>query len=365
MKRLLLVTDAWAPQTNGVVTTLRSVVAHLPELGYRADVVHPGLFDTAPLPTYPEIRVARNPWRLGRIIAAHRPDAIHVATEGPLGLWARWLLCRARVSFTTSLHTRFPEYVAARTGLPVGVGYRFLRWFHRPSARTLCTTDSHREELERRGFANLVAWGRGVDTERFRPLARTPRERPRLLYVGRVAVEKSVEAFLRLDVTGDKVVVGDGPARDALERRYPHARWLGYRHGDELVAEYADADVLVFPSLTDTFGLVMLEAMACGTPVAAYPVTGPRDVVVPGVNGILDDDLGVAVRQALALDRGPCRAYAETRRWRPVAARLVANLAAIDQTAWTDAHRAAEARPAWEGGASKVPRERRPERVDH
>jgi len=201
---------------------------------------------------------------------------------------------------------------------------------------TLCTTESHRAELEKWGLRNLSVWGRGVDTERFRPMLRSRRERPRLLYVGRVAVEKNVEAFLELDVPAEKVVVGDGPARAELERRYPRAIWRGYRHGDELVAEYADADVLVFPSLTDTFGLVMLEAMACGTPVAAFPVTGPRDVVCHGVTGALSDDLGHAVRRALNLDRGACRAYAESQSWRLIAGRMAANFADID---WADAAR--------------------------
>lgn len=330
MKRVLIVTDAWAPQTNGVVTTLQSVIAHLGELGYAADVIHPGLFRTLPLPSYPEIRVARNPWRIGRMIAERRPDTIHVVTEGPLGLWARGVLRRWGVPFSTSLHTKFPEYVQARTGLPVGLGYRALRWFHGAATSTLCTTESHRAELERWGFGNLVVWGRGVDTERFRPFPRSPRERPRLLYVGRVAVEKNIEAFLDLDVRADKVVVGDGPARADLQRRYPHAIWRGYRHGDELVAEYADADVFVFPSLTDTFGLVLLEALACGTPVAGYPVTGPRDVVVPGVTGVLSDDLADAVRQALLLDRGACREYAERQSWRRIAERFVDSLEPID-----------------------------------
>jgi len=330
MKRVLIVSDAWAPQTNGVVTTLQSVIAHLGEFGYVADVIHPGQFATLPLPSYPEIRVARDPWRVGPMITERRPDAIHVVTEGPLGLWARRVLRRWGVPFSTSLHTKFPEYVQARTGLPVSVGYRFLRWFHGAATSTLCTTESHRAELGRWGLGNLVVWGRGVDTERFRPFARSPRERPRLLYVGRVAVEKNIEAFLELDVRADKIVVGDGPARADLERRYPQALWRGYRHGDELVAEYADADAFVFPSLTDTFGLVLLEAMACGTPVAAFPVTGPRDVVVPGVTGVLSDDLADAVRQALLLDRGACREYAERQSWRRIAERFVGTLEPID-----------------------------------
>jgi glycosyltransferase involved in cell wall biosynthesis len=330
MKRALIVTDAWAPQTNGVVTTLQSVMAELPGYGYQAEVVHPGLFRTVPMPGYPEIRLAWDPWRLGRMLVELRPDTIHLATEGPLGLWARRLLVRWRVPFTTSLHTKFPEYVEHRIGIAPDLGYRLLRWFHRPAACTLCTTESHRAELERWGFDHLVVWGRGVDTTRFRPQPRVARTHPRLLYVGRVAVEKNVEAFLRLDVPGDKVVVGDGPARAELQRRYPGAIWRGYLYGEELAAAYADADVFVFPSLTDTFGLVMLEAMACGTPVAAFPVTGPRDVVLHGVTGILSDDLAHAVRRALPLDRGACRSHALARSWQRIAERMAASFVDID-----------------------------------
>jgi len=326
MKRLIIVTDAWAPQTNGVMTTLTAVIEQLPRLGYDVQVVHPGLFATLPLPGYPEIRVARDPWKLSRLLDDLQPDTVHLATEGPLGVWARQWLCRRGLAFTTSLHTKFPEYVAERVAVPLPVGYAFLRWFHRPAAAVLCTTESHRRELAARGLTNLVVWGRGVDIERFSPRPRAPRSRPRLLYVGRVAVEKNVEAFLDLDLDADRVVVGDGPARAALERRYPDAQWLGYRHGEALVAEYAAADALVFPSRTDTFGLVMLEAMACGTPVAAHPVTGPRDVVRPGLTGCLDEDLATAVRGALVVDRAACRQHALGQGWRQVAERLVASL---------------------------------------
>lgn len=327
MRRLLIVSDAWEPQTNGVVTTLKAVIGHLPELGFEVQVLHPGLFATMALPSYPEIRVARDPWRLAAMVSRFRPDTVHIATEGPLGLWARRYLTRRCIPFTTSLHTKFPEYVNERVALPLSVGYRYLRWFHRPARAVLCTTESHRRELARWGIGNLVVWGRGVDTGRFRPLPRTPRVRPRLLYVGRVAVEKNIEAFLALNVDAEKRIVGDGPARPELERRHPDARWLGFRHGDALVAEYADADVFVFPSRTDTFGLVMLEAMACGTPVAGFPVTGPRDVVQPGVTGALDEDLGAAVRRALQVDRAGCRNEALKRDWREVAERLAGQLA--------------------------------------
>jgi glycosyltransferase involved in cell wall biosynthesis len=221
--------------------------------------------------------------------------------------------------------------VNERVALPLSVGYRYLRWFHRSSSAVLCTTESHRQELLGWGLGNLVVWGRGVDTARFRPGPRAPRRRPQVLYVGRVAVEKNVEAFLNLPVDADKLVVGDGPARGDLQRRYPDARWLGFQRGSELVSRYGDADVLVFPSRTDTFGLVMLEAMACGTPVAAYPVTGPRDVVSHGVTGCLDSDLGRAVTGCLTLDRAGCRAHALRLDWRQVTERLVTALHPVDR----------------------------------
>jgi glycosyltransferase involved in cell wall biosynthesis len=328
--KLLLVTDAWEPQTNGVVTTLKHVRLGASRLGIETTVLHPGLFKTLPIPTYPEIRVAVHPWRIKRMIAAERPDAIHVATEGPLGLATRRLLVKRGIPFSTSLHTKFPEYVAARTRLPVSVGYAFLRWFHRPATATLVTTNSHRKELESRGLEHLVVWGRGVDTDQFAPRRRRWRARPRLLYVGRVAVEKNLEAFLELECDAAKVVVGDGPARAELETRYPGIEWAGYRYGTELTDYYANADVLVFPSRTDTFGLVMLEAMACGTPVAAFPVTGPIDVVVDGVNGALDADLGCAIRRALTIDRKQCRRFALANGWDAIARRLAAQLTLID-----------------------------------
>ena len=326
--RILLVTDAWEPQTNGVVTTLGNVVRQLRSLGHGVSIIEPGQFPTVPLPSYAEIAVASTPSRIGDMIDAIEPDAVHVATEGPLGLAARGHLVGAGIPFTTSLHTKFPEYVHARIGLPVSVGYRFLRWFHRPAFRTLVTTRSHQLELEARGFERLVVWGRGVDTSRFRPeRERKARTRPRLLYVGRVAVEKNIEAFLSLRVDADKVVVGDGPHRADYQRRYPEADWRGYRYGRELAASYADADVFVFPSVTDTFGLVMLEAMACGTPVAAYPVTGPKDVVEDGVNGALDDELERAVERALAVSRHSCRDFGLANDWKAIAERLLATLA--------------------------------------
>ena len=333
--KLLLVTDAWEPQTNGVVTTLQHARLGLGRLGIDTTVIHPGLFRTLPVPSYPEIRIAIDPWRVARMIAAERPDTIHIATEGPLGLAARRYVVRRGIPFSTSLHTKFPEYVAARTGLPLSIGYKFLRWFHRPSVATLVTTNSLRRELEGRGLERLVVWGRGVDTEQFSPRRRRTRSKPRLLYVGRVAVEKNLEAFLEQPCDATKVVVGDGPARAALEARFPNVEWAGYRYGAELADYYANADVFVFPSRTDTFGLVMLEAMACGTPVAAFPVTGPIDVVVEGVNGALDADLGRAIRRALTIDRTQCRRFALANGWNAIARRMAAHLTLID---WSRPH---------------------------
>jgi glycosyltransferase involved in cell wall biosynthesis len=328
--KLLIITDAWEPQTNGVVTTLKQVIHELELAGHAVAVIHPGCFRTVPLPSYPEIRVAIDPWRIGRMITGAQPETIHIATEGTLGLAARMFLTRRRMPFSTSLHTKFPEYVAQRTRLPLSIGYRLLRWFHRPAFATLVTTVSHQRELQRWDMHRLVVWGRGVDTAAFAPRPRRTRCRPRLLYVGRVAVEKNLEAFLTLTVDADKVIVGDGPARADLQRRYPNAEWAGYRYGAELADYYSDADVFVFPSLTDTFGLVLLEAIACGTPVAAFPVTGPADVVVDGVNGALDPDLGAAIDRALAVKRASCRQFAEANGWRAIAQRFIAHQPTID-----------------------------------
>ncbi len=328
-QKLLVITDAWTPQTNGVVTTLCNVAECLIEAGLDVEIVHGGLFHTWPLPTYPEIRIARDPWVMKQILKEVRPDYVHVATEGPLGIYARVLLNKLRVPFTTSVHTKFPEYVHKRIRLPLAVGYRILNWFHAPAVRTLCTTMSHKLELESWGLGDLVVWGRGVNINKFREMPREVSTSPRCLYVGRVAVEKNVEAFLSLDMEVDKVIVGDGPMRQKLQKRYPDAHWLGYRYGEDLVREYARADVFVFPSLTDTFGLVMLEANACGTPVAAFPVMGPVDVVTEGVNGALDNELSRAIDRALVIPRTACRAHAESHSWYAVAGRLRANLAAI------------------------------------
>ena len=339
MTRLLIVTDAWHPQTNGVVTTWRHVVDQLPGFGVEPIVIHPGDFHTIAMPGYREIRLATDPWRLADLAECAYADAVHIVTEGPLGMAARRWCKRTKRAFSTSVHTKFPEYVADRSPLPPSVGYAFLRWFHRPSTTVLAMSPSHAIELRNQGLHRPAVWLGGVDTDTFRPAPRTPRNRPRLLYVGRVAVEKNLAAFLQLSIDADKVVVGDGPHRAELQSRFPDAHWLGYQYGDALAAQYAEADVLVFPSRTDTYGLVMLEANASGTPVAAYPVTGPKDLVRSGRNGCLHEDLTQAIRGALKVSPADCRAFAMTRNWQASTAELLEkiSISAADQTVRDDA----------------------------
>jgi glycosyltransferase involved in cell wall biosynthesis len=310
--RVLIVTDAWSPQVNGVVVTLVHTVAQLARIGHDVGLITPEGFRTMPMPGYPEIPLALFPGReVARRIDAFRPEALHIATEGPLGIAARSACLHRRQAFTTAYHTQFPEYVHARCRLPVGISYAWLRRFHAPSSAVMCGTPALLERLRARGFANLVLWSRGVDTSLFTPAPREARtgERPIFLYVGRVAVEKNLEAFCRLDVPGTKWIVGDGPARSSLEARYPRVRFFGTRHGVDLASFYQQADVFVFPSRTDTFGLVMVEALACGTPVAAYPVTGPLDVITDTSAGILSHDLRDAAMEALRCDRDAARRF--------------------------------------------------------
>ncbi|MBX9699197.1 MAG: glycosyltransferase family 1 protein [Acetobacteraceae bacterium] len=323
--RVLVTTDAWYPQGNGVVRTLATVAAELTRQGDRVDIIGPDRFPTLPLPSYPEIRLALAPRRrLARLVDAAAPDAVHIATEGPLG-WAMRALCLRRGwPFTTSFHTKFPDYLQARTGLPPRLAWAVLRRFHAAGQGVFAATPSLRAELRARGFANVVPWTRGVDLDLFRPVADRAAlwpglPRPIFLYAGRLAVEKNIAAFLELDLPGSKVVVGDGPQRAALQRRFPAAHFAGWHEGAALAEAYAGADVMVFPSRTDTFGLVLLESMACGTPVAAYPVTGPVDLVAPGT-GALSGDLRAAALAALDADRVACRRHAERFSWRACAA---------------------------------------------
>lgn len=321
--RIAIVTDAWHPQINGVVTTLTHTGDELRALGHDVFYLTPEAFRTLPCPTYASVRLAVFPGRgVTRMLDVFRPDAIHIATEGPLGLAAR-RYCRLRdLKFTTSYHTRFPQYVRLRAPIPLAWSYLYLRWFHGAAARTLVSTHRLNRELQARGLKNIALWPRGVDSDLFRPRDNADNEkilpgpRPIVMYLGRVAVEKNIEDFLRLDLPGTKCVIGEGPDLKRLTRRYPQVRFTGVKRGEELARQLACADVLVFPSRTDTLGLVMLEALACGVPVAAYPVAGPLDVVKHGETGILDEDLGLAVREALKLDRQACRDDALARSWR-------------------------------------------------
>jgi glycosyltransferase involved in cell wall biosynthesis len=327
--RILLVTDAWYPQVNGVVRTLDTVRGEVTAMGHTVEVISPQGFKTVPLPTYPEIRLALFAGRaIARRMDAFAPEAVHIATEGPLGWAARRQCLKRGWPFTTSFHTKFPEYVHARTRLPVRWGYALMRKFHGPSKGVMVATPSLAQTLRGYGINNVKRWTRGVDTAAFTPRPRTlwPDRRPVFLFCGRVAVEKNIEAFLALDLPGTKVVVGDGPMLAELRNRHPEAIFTGYKQGAELAEHMAAADVFVFPSLTDTFGLVILEALACGVPVAAYPVTGPIDVILDPAVGCLDEDLAKAARGALGKDPAACRRYAEGYSWRACAELFLDNL---------------------------------------
>jgi glycosyltransferase involved in cell wall biosynthesis len=328
--RILIATDAWRPQVNGVVRTLTSLARAAATLGTEIEFLTPDGLPSAPLPTYPGLRIALpNRGEIARRIEAAKPEAIHIATEGPIGWWTRAYCLRNRLAFTTSYTTRFPEYVSVRTGIPESWGYCVLRRFHAAGAMTMVATNSLREELRGRGFTNLGAWTRGVDTNLFNPDEPAELDFPRPIFatVGRVAVEKNLEAFLSLDLPGTKVVIGDGPQRAELERRFPDAIFLGEKTAKDLTSHIASADVFVFPSLTDTFGVVQLEALACGTPVAAFPVTGPLDVIADHPVGALDSDLRAACLRALTMSRETCRTFALERSWENSARQFIGNLA--------------------------------------
>jgi glycosyltransferase involved in cell wall biosynthesis len=337
--KILIVTDAWTPQVNGVVRTVQTLAADLTALGHDVRMITPEGRASLPMPTYPEIRLAILPGRaMAREIKAFAPDAVHIATEGSLGLSARAICIKHGIAFTTAFHTRFAEYVQARFPLvPLSLMWRWLSWFHAPATAVMVATQSLKHELAGHGFKSLRIWGRGVDVERFRPIegARQAGHGPVWIYVGRVAVEKNVEAFLSLDLPGTKVIVGDGPAKPALEKKYPKVKFLGALTGEDLVRAYAGSDVFVFPSRTDTFGLVLLEALACGLTVAAYPVEGPRDVVGPGSPGgsevaALSEDLRDACLKAWQIKQHPGtitpRAFAQAHSWRACTLQFLRNL---------------------------------------
>lgn len=327
--KILIATDAWLPQTNGVVNTLRHTVAALGSLGHEVEMVTPALFRTFACPSYPEVRLSLFPSsKVREVVERFAPDAIHIATEGPIGMAMRRLCLARGMAFTTSYHTQFPEYLRRRAPVPLKWSYSAMRRFHGAAARCMVSTPSMQAQLEQRGFQNIVRWQRGVDTSLFqlRPKEFLSFARPIAIYVGRLAIEKNVDAFLRMAWRGTKVVVGDGPDRERLELRYPDAVFRGFRFGEDLARHMAAADVMVFPSLTDTFGLVNLESMACGVPVAAFPVPGPIDVIDDGVTGALDEDLALAARRALKLSPQDCRRRAESADWLASTRQFVANL---------------------------------------
>lgn len=326
--RILLATDAWVPQINGVVRTYQRLAQELRLIGSELVVLGPENFRCVPCPSYPQIGLAiPDQKHCTQLIDDARVDAIHIATEGPVGWMARAYCKRRRLPFTTSFHTRFADYVSARWPIPESWVYAFQRRFHRRSAGVMVATESFAADLRRRGFERLLPWTRGVDTRLFRPSAdRLFGEGPVFLYAGRVAVEKNIEAFLDLDLPGTKVVVGDGPQLAELEARYPSVIFTGVREGSDLAQCYASADVFVFPSLTDTFGMVMLEAMASGVPVAAFPVIGPKDLVTPGVSGVLGDDLRAAALAACELDRTRVREAALAFTWEAAAKLFLVNI---------------------------------------
>jgi glycosyltransferase involved in cell wall biosynthesis len=326
--RILVATDAWHPQVNGVVRTLTMMAEAAKAFGVDVSFLSPLSFRTFAMPSYPDLRVALPyPAKIARLIAQARPDSIHIATEGPIGLSVRHYCRQQGLPFTTSFHTRFPDYISARFRIPESWIWAALRWFHGASQAVMATTPALASELRERGFRNVVLWPRGVDAAHFHPRAvDAGLPRPVFLCVGRVAVEKNLEAFLELDLPGTKMVVGDGPALTALARKYPQAVFPGARQGEALAEAYAAADVFVFPSKTDTFGLVLLEALASGLPVAAFPVTGPRDVIGTAPVGVLNDDLRIACLAAMTIAPQACLAFAAKHTWEASAWAFVENI---------------------------------------
>ena len=319
IKRLLIVSDAAAPQVNGVVRTIGNSVTQLNKMGIAVEMLTPDQFKSVPCPTYPDIRLSlTRPRYVEQLIREINPEAMHISTEGPLGWAARKAALKNGWKFTTAFHTQFPEYVHARTGIPVSWGYALLRKFHSASSAVLAPTPTVGRNLIKRGFTNIVQWTHGVDHQIFYPrlaLKPTHSNTPVFLYVGRLAVEKNIEAFLKLDLPGEKWVAGVGPLQSALQRKYPSVRYIGVLSQDALAELYSQADVFVFPSLTDTFGLVMVEAMACGLPVAAFPVPGPLDVIGVSSAGVMDENLQRACMKALKLSRNMAISHASTFSW--------------------------------------------------
>lgn len=330
--KIAIITDAWEPQVNGVVNTLKATKRELERMGHSVSVISPNGFRTVPCPTYPDIRLSLFPARrVAKMLDEIHPQLIHISTEGPLGLAARRYCLRRGLPFTTAYHTRFPEYIHARCRLPLSISYAWMRWFHRPSRAVMVPTPIVKREIANRGIRHAVDWTRGVNTGVYHPHERDRQlsgniGQPIFLYVGRVAVEKNIEAFLKLDLPGVKWVVGDGPQRRELEAKYRNVTFFGMKLPPDLARYYQSADVFVFPSRTDTFGLVLLESIACGTPVAAFPVPGPADVIDNGRTGVLDDDLRVACIAALKLPRAAVAKAAEHLSWARATAQFHDNI---------------------------------------
>ena len=315
--KILIVTDAWHPQINGVVTTLSNVTKELIKAGHQVDIVEPSLFKSIPLIGYSEIKIAIETNQLKKYILNETYDYIHISTEGPLGLTARILCKKHKKQFTTAIHTKFPEYLKARINFPIEITYSYLKWFHGGAINTLVNTISQKDELVQRGFNNLKTWGRAIDLDIFRPRS-SPVDYDYLLYVGRVSHEKSIEDFLEIKSNLKKVVIGKGPQLSQLKKKYPDALFLGYKYKDDLAQWYSGASCFVFPSKSDTYGIVMIESLACGTPVAAYPVTGPIDVIQNNLNGYLSEDLEYAIQKAIKVTSNSCVSFAKKHSWKKV-----------------------------------------------
>ena len=322
--KIVIVTDAWFPQVNGVVTTLNFLKKELEKQNYQVDIIHPGLFRTSSFSIYPEISLAMNPWKVKNYINEDM-DYLHIATEGPLGLFARNFAIRNNIEFTTAIHTKFPEYLKKILFIPLSLTYGYLKWFHGSTHKTLVNTNSQIEELSSIGFKNLVLWSRAIDRNIFYPRKKLS-NKDYLLYVGRISKEKNLEDFLNLDTIKQKIVVGSGPMLNEYKKNYRTVEFVGPKFENELAQYYSDASVFVFPSKTDTYGIVMIEALACGTPVAAFPVTGPKDIVINEINGYLHHDLLTAVSRAENINSKSCEESIESLSWSNVASTFLGTL---------------------------------------
>lgn len=336
MMKILIATDAWTPQVSGVVRSLQHLLCELEMLGHEAHLISPNDFPNLPCPSYPEIPLSLvTKYKIRKYLIESSFDSIHIATEGPIGFATRAACKDLGLCFTSAYHTKFPEYLHSRWRIPTTWTLRALRWFHSASEAVMVATPGLKKELSSQGFKNLKIWSRGVDIDLFKPQERSSAftgAGPHLLYVGRVAVEKNLEEFLELDIQGTKHIVGDGPQLSSLKRKFPDCHFYGSKSGQELARFYCSADVFVFPSKTDTFGLVLLEALASGTPIAAFPVCGPIDVIGNAPVGALHHDLSIAIQMALKISREDCRQFAEKHSWRKCSEQFIENLSMNSST---------------------------------